>query len=159
LEFIGFSPQQADDIECLAPLWRKLPCWLYYYKVANQLLAENLANPNAWNASCFDGIRRCRGLYSCQGCEEFSNVSRQAFQRRWHGLESVSAAITQNPKCASRTRLCDELSNTSERLTLTWDSVGPPTLVRNPGYGFQTATQHGLIEVRRVRYSHAGEYD
>jgi hypothetical protein len=55
LEFIGFSPQQADDIECLAPLWRKLPCWLYYYKVANQLLAENLANPNAWNASCFDG--------------------------------------------------------------------------------------------------------
>src|SRR5439155_24607301 len=32
LEFIGFSPQQADDIECLAPLWRKLPCWLYDYK-------------------------------------------------------------------------------------------------------------------------------
>ena len=55
LEFIGFSPQQADDIECLAPLWRKLPCWLYYYKAANQVLAENLANPNAWNASCFDG--------------------------------------------------------------------------------------------------------
>jgi len=69
LEFIGFSPQQADDIECLAPLWRKLPCWLYYYKAANQVLAENLANPMLGMPRVSTGIRRCRGLYSCQGCE------------------------------------------------------------------------------------------
>jgi hypothetical protein len=55
LENIGYSAEQGDAIECLAPLRRKLSCWMYYYKAANQVLAEKLANPNAWNASCFDG--------------------------------------------------------------------------------------------------------
>ena len=55
LENIGCSAEHDDAIECLAPLRRKLSCWMYYYKAANQLLAERLANPHTWNASCFDG--------------------------------------------------------------------------------------------------------
>jgi hypothetical protein len=55
LESIGYSAEQDDVLERLAPLRRKLPCWMYYYKAANQALAETLANRNAWNPSCFDG--------------------------------------------------------------------------------------------------------
>jgi hypothetical protein len=55
LENIGYCAEQGDAIGCLAPLRRRLPCWMYYCKAANQLLADRLANPDVWNASCLDG--------------------------------------------------------------------------------------------------------
>jgi hypothetical protein len=55
LESLGYSGELGNVIANLAPLRRKLRGWMYYYKAANQLLVDRLANPQVWNPSCFDG--------------------------------------------------------------------------------------------------------
>lgn len=55
LECVGLRPQPKDGFEQLMPHQRRLPSWLYFYKVRDPGLGESLANPNSWNPSCFDG--------------------------------------------------------------------------------------------------------
>jgi hypothetical protein len=55
LEYLGVCPEAENVIQSLAPRQRRLPSWLYYYKAKSQILARSLANPTAWNPSCFDG--------------------------------------------------------------------------------------------------------
>jgi hypothetical protein len=55
LECIGIGPELKNAAASLRPYQRKLPTWLYYYTAANPTLAPQLANPDNWNPSCFDG--------------------------------------------------------------------------------------------------------
>ena len=55
LEAIGFSADKWDSLNQLKPYHRKLPCWLYFYKARDKKLAEELARPETWDPSQFDG--------------------------------------------------------------------------------------------------------
>jgi len=55
LEYIGYSREAEDLIDCFNPQERTLPCYSYYYKSKDPSLARTLANPNVWNPTLFDG--------------------------------------------------------------------------------------------------------
>src|SRR5580704_2358579 len=55
LETIGLPLKQQSVIDSLRPHRRDLPCWLYFYKTNDKCLAQTLAQPEAWDASYFDG--------------------------------------------------------------------------------------------------------
>jgi len=57
LEAIGFAPDKQRILAGIAPHQRELPCWLYFYKTnKNQPeLARQLADPNCWDPSSFEG--------------------------------------------------------------------------------------------------------
>lgn len=55
LECIGLPPDADRILRNLAPEERILPCWLYYYKPANAVLGDRLAEADAWNPALFDG--------------------------------------------------------------------------------------------------------
>ena len=50
LEDVGCCLEGAD-----VPRRRKLPSWLYYYKVNDAVLDERLKSPESWRPSLFDG--------------------------------------------------------------------------------------------------------
>jgi hypothetical protein len=55
LDIRGFCPEKRSVIEQIVPYRRKLPWWLYVYKAGNEVLEQNLRNPNVWDPSPFDG--------------------------------------------------------------------------------------------------------
>lgn len=55
MECIGFSAEKGAIISKAAPYVRKLPSWLYFYKVQDKSLAQKLSDPHAWDPSQFDG--------------------------------------------------------------------------------------------------------
>jgi hypothetical protein len=55
LECIGLTPDKQRVIDALAPHWRKLSSWRYFYKATNRQLAQTLEDPAVWDPSCFDG--------------------------------------------------------------------------------------------------------
>jgi hypothetical protein len=55
LEVVGFSGEVRARLENLAPFRRTLPSQLFYYKAMNKELKAQLANPQAWQPSSYDG--------------------------------------------------------------------------------------------------------
>jgi hypothetical protein len=55
LETIGLPLEKQRVIDSLRPHRRELPCWLYFYKTNDKYLAQELARPEVWDASYFDG--------------------------------------------------------------------------------------------------------
>lgn len=55
MEALGFASDKQTIIDRVAPYKRKLSSWLYFYKVNDQKLAQDLKHPKVWDPSCFDG--------------------------------------------------------------------------------------------------------
>lgn len=55
LEAIGLRADKWERLSELKPYERKLPCWLYFYKARDKKLAQELSDPDLWDASQFDG--------------------------------------------------------------------------------------------------------
>ena len=55
LESIGWRLENGDAMDRLAPYFRTLPSWQYYYKVVDPALAPALADRAVWNPSRYDG--------------------------------------------------------------------------------------------------------
>jgi hypothetical protein len=55
MECIGFTADKEIAISRAAPYARRLPSWLYFYKVTDKSLAMTLSDPNAWDPSQYDG--------------------------------------------------------------------------------------------------------
>jgi hypothetical protein len=55
LEVLGFSGAVRSCLEKLAPFRRRLPSQLFYYKAVGKELKTQLANPQAWAPSSYDG--------------------------------------------------------------------------------------------------------
>src|SRR6266480_2157643 len=55
LDVRGLCPEKRSLIEQVVPYRRKLPCWLYVYRVQDKSLEQSLRSPNAWDPSPFDG--------------------------------------------------------------------------------------------------------
>jgi hypothetical protein len=55
LEIVGWRLEPGDVIDQLAPHKRDLPCWRYWYKTNDAVLAERLSHPASWDPSTLDG--------------------------------------------------------------------------------------------------------
>lgn len=55
LDVRGLCPEKRSFIEPVVPYRRKLPWWLYVYRVKDKSLEQRLSCPNAWDPSLFDG--------------------------------------------------------------------------------------------------------
>jgi len=55
IEHLGCGLPKMRDFEVFAPYRRSLPCKPYYYRAANTDLATQLARPEAWDPSTYDG--------------------------------------------------------------------------------------------------------
>ena len=55
IEHLGCGLPKMRDFEVFAPYRRTLPCKPYYYRAANAQLATQLARPEAWDPSTYDG--------------------------------------------------------------------------------------------------------
>ena len=55
LEAIGFCGEKQRLIDSLAPYYRELTSWRYFYKTNDWHLAARLEDPQTWDATCFDG--------------------------------------------------------------------------------------------------------
>ena len=55
LEVIGFSSHKQRIIEGIAPNYRELSSWRYFYKASKPYLAAGLADAKVWDPTCFDG--------------------------------------------------------------------------------------------------------
>jgi hypothetical protein len=55
LEVLGFAGAVRSRLEKLAPFRRQLPSQLYFYKAVSKELKAQLANPQAWQPSSYDG--------------------------------------------------------------------------------------------------------
>jgi hypothetical protein len=55
LEAFSLRPDKQSVIDGLSPRRRRLPAWLYFYKATSKAFMEELADPNAWDPSQYDG--------------------------------------------------------------------------------------------------------
>lgn len=55
LEHLGCGLPKMHSFDRFAPYRRRLPCWKYYYKGADPALDAELARPEVWDPSAFDG--------------------------------------------------------------------------------------------------------
>lgn len=55
LEHVGCELPKMRVFDRFAPYRRKLPCWPFYYRTAEPALHAELAKPDAWDPSTFDG--------------------------------------------------------------------------------------------------------
>ncbi len=55
LEAFGFAAAKQEIIDSMNPHYRELSSWRYFYKAKEPQLAARLADPAAWDPSCFDG--------------------------------------------------------------------------------------------------------
>jgi hypothetical protein len=55
LEHVGCGLPKMRSFECFAPYRRTLPCWPFYYRAVDPALASQLARPEVWDPSTFDG--------------------------------------------------------------------------------------------------------
>ncbi len=55
LEHVGCGLPKRASFDDYAPYRRKLPCWPFYYRAADSAIHADLAKPEAWDPSTFDG--------------------------------------------------------------------------------------------------------
>ena len=55
LEHLGCGLPKTRIFDQFAPYRRKLPCWPFYYRAADPALHAELAQPEVWDPSTFDG--------------------------------------------------------------------------------------------------------
>jgi len=55
LEHLGCGLPHMRDFDRFAPYRRRLPCWPFYYRAADPALHAQLARPDCWAPSTFDG--------------------------------------------------------------------------------------------------------
>ena len=55
LEHVGCGLPKMRSFERFAPYRRKLPCWPFYYRTADPILGSQLARPEVWDPSTYDG--------------------------------------------------------------------------------------------------------
>jgi len=55
VEVVGLSSRKREALAALSPLRRRMPSWLFFYRVAEDGLAARLDRADAWDPSPFDG--------------------------------------------------------------------------------------------------------
>ena len=55
LEIVGRWLEKEEFVETVAPHWRKLEAWRFFYRANNPSLAMTLRDPRTWAPSLFDG--------------------------------------------------------------------------------------------------------
>ncbi len=55
LEHVGCGLQKMQSFDRFAPYRRDLPCWPFYYRTPDTKLAAQLARPEVWDPSVYDG--------------------------------------------------------------------------------------------------------
>lgn len=55
LEHVGCGLPRMRDFDRFAPYRRQLPCWPFYYRAVDPALHSQLAQPEFWSPSTFDG--------------------------------------------------------------------------------------------------------
>lgn len=55
LEHVGCGLPRMRDFDRFAPYRRQLPCWPFYYRAVDRALHAQLARPEFWSPSTFDG--------------------------------------------------------------------------------------------------------
>ena len=54
-EVIGFGAEKKSQIEAIAPFHRRLPSWMFLYKVRDANLARELEDSRVWDPCTYDG--------------------------------------------------------------------------------------------------------